>query len=506
MGEESDREMLIRALRYFSDNCVPGDLHPECPYSVLTRSGLGCAEECLDYLAVHEPPKEASVEFIAGIGAVPMRHRRYRQGPAAGSPPFDSGQIYLEQSVLPVDRRSPVALMRGLVELLTEAPLESPEELAKRRGEFFSIEAQLVVQGFDVDNIVRETIIGQIATLICGSVLALVFVDELPDGAFSGSFRSWLSILIPSCQSLDEVKKFYSDPVAGQDLVTKLLGEDQWRIRQWLSSLSREDLVAWRVPEPEEYGSLTIEPAAVHDPKSLWAYDRFTETYLSNWKTVSLHYEWEYLTGKRPPVCLPRYMSFRKLDRADVATAIADREVDQRKGSDSFVVSKYSGRAIELLERGDRSAAVTLFDIACDLSPESANAHNNRGFCRLIDDPALALNDFEIARNLGTVDPFLPAANQMLALHRLQRNASAMKIAEDAWGWDWARADRAVMWDFRTDEAVLTRTDSLLYLAELAAEIARTSGDAVAEAKWRSRASQRRDDTAAAERSSMGLD
>lgn len=47
-----EREIFLRALRQYSDNCEPPELTPDCPYSVTVGPGLwGCGNECMDLLA-----------------------------------------------------------------------------------------------------------------------------------------------------------------------------------------------------------------------------------------------------------------------------------------------------------------------------------------------------------------------------------------------------------------------------------------------------------------------
>jgi hypothetical protein len=487
--DPKNEAMLLNALHFYSDNCAPEDLHPDCPYSVPTSTGLGCAEECLDYLAIHEA--RDGPELGPEIGATPLRPHRSRQGPAKGAPAFDCGQIYIEQRDLPLDRRSPVALLRGLTDLLCQGPPEKPEDRPAAEQELLSLRDQLQAQGFAVENIVYQIIVPRIVATILGYVLVATVATELPDTLPSGQILDWIPLLADDPRPLSELRATLE---AEGDAMSAFLGRlmnGAGKLHRWLQSLSLIDLASWATPTSNAFSVLDTSPPPAPSPLARWAYERFTETYLHNWAKESLELEWAYIKGRQTGSCHARYMAFRKCDRIEVASAIADADLDKSMSRDNDMIGKYVPSAKELLEKGDRRAAVALFDMACDLSPGSADAHNNRGFCRLPDDPALALRDFETARELRPSDPFVTAGNQMLALHKTHRNSAALKIAEDACGWNWSNARSATMWNFQSTSPELLTVDSLLYVAQLAALVAAEAGDPVAEAKWHGRSLQR---------------
>ena len=282
------------------------------------------------------------------------------------------------------------------------------------------------------------------------------------------------------------------------DLGEDLQADRQGGSEQALVHTSGEDLelAEWRVPEPEEFSRVrTVVPHTGSD-LHVWAVDRFAKTYLDSWSTASLSLEWQYLHGNHPGVCTSDEMKSRKIDRSTLAATIADRVTDGRHGAENrLVIDKYTGVAKDLLVKGQHDAAVSIFNMACDLAPDSAYAHNNRGFCKLPDDPEGAISDFERARDMHYSPPVVPGANLVLALHRLGRNTSALQVADDAWEHTSGRDAPATMWDIHSEKPALVEVDAVSYLAELALHIASGSDH---ESMWKTRLGRRRDSSQSA--------
>lgn len=493
----TDHEMLLRALRFYSDHCEPGELHRDCPYSVMTSSGLGCGNECLDYLGQSEAEVgPTGVEIAIGISAKPLRPRRHRPGPGINEPAFDCGQVYVQERELSPERQSPIALLRGLLELLTGPPATNPEDYLKRVEEGRKRWAALDAQGFDVASVVADAISPQMASTLCSLVLLRLIAspdlhDQIPDPDVYG----WTELLIHSDEPIDTVASRLqeSGPDARASVVAGLLGADRFRVQRWLGNCSFDDALQWKPPTIEEFETLSPKDPSLPRSTARWALDRFTETYLDKWGSDSLELEWMYSQGSHSGVCSPQSMNTRRVDKNQLAATIADRRINNRAAtSQNRIVSKYVDSAVEFLEKGDRHRAVSLFDIACELSPFSADAFNNRGFCRLMDEPDLAVKDFETARNLGPSDPFLTAANLSLALYRSNRSAIALKVAEDNWGKDSRLPIPAAVWDLNTEAPTLAKCDdTVLYLAQVAMKVATDSGDTPAATEWRLRAEAR---------------
>ena len=89
-----EREIFLRALRYYSDSCEPPELHAECPFSVDQGPGQrGCGEECLDLLATHNAPSvtEELGNDISIVRSVRPRARRSHLSHKA----YDAREVYL---------------------------------------------------------------------------------------------------------------------------------------------------------------------------------------------------------------------------------------------------------------------------------------------------------------------------------------------------------------------------------------------------------------------------
>ncbi len=262
------------------------------------------------------------------------------------------------------------------------------------------------------------------------------------------------------------------------------------RVAGWMGRLDMVDLIDWKVPTHEQFAALSWEPEPVETAHT-WLFDRFSQTYLDSWHTSSLKREFRYMHGQEPGACSPSQMRTRRIKKEDLAEEIARRFASDDDGADGAGVGysgKYVGVAVDLLKKGERASATAIFDVVCRTSPRSADAFNNRGFCRLPDEPAEALTDFEHAMKLGAKDFALTVANRVLALHRLDRNATALEVAEETWGALRKSNGTSYLWDFTKPDAVLIEVeDCRAYLADLAATVAESSGDSARGIRWRER-------------------
>lgn len=506
----ADGQMLARALRFYSDHCETGNLHPHCPYAVPTRDGLGCGEECLDYLAAHQDDEgsreHADLRFIRI-----QTTRRARRGPDPEAPAYDCRQVRIEEDGLPSERQSPTTLLLQLADALVEPPHTVDANEADRQVTVRSLVDELRRRGFDVERLVTAAIVPVMAqSVVSWAVVTAVTGGQLPSGWTYHERSKWVRMLLQGFgfgfpektqaatdaedgESTGLVKFTVADPKVAK-LVSQMVTIGVGKIRAWMTAQSIEALLAWKTPTPEEFDEIIIPPTGpTEDTLQRWMFERFTSTYLESWAMSSLQHEWQYLHGRQTPPCNAGQLGLRRIDARQLAVVIADRTTSDRGDrSDALTISKYVGVAAELLASGQRDAAVQIFDMACSLSPGSGEALNNRGFCRLPDDPESALVDFERARALGVSDPLVNAANHSLALHRLGRNASALKVAAGAWPGGMTANNDGTMWDFRAVEPSLLTIDSQLYLAELGAEIAQDGADIASARTWNSRAEERR--------------
>ena len=506
--EAADAQMLARALRFYSDHCETGNLHPDCPYAVQTRDGLGCGEECLDYLAAHQGDEGSAEHAHLGLVRITTT-RRARRGPDPQAPAYDCRQVCIEEHGLPPVRQSPTTLLLQLTDALVEPPYTENADEVDRRARVSALIEELQRRGFHVEALVTAAIVPVMGrSVVSWAVVTAVTGKRLPSGWTYHERSKWVPLLLQRFGLAEQrdagidltdsrarsVVEFTVDDVETARLIKQMLTTGLGKIVTWMAAQSIDTLLAWETPTPEEFEEVVVPSVdPTNDTLQRWIFERFTSTYLESWATSSLRHEWQYLHGRQTPPCNSGQLGLRRIDARHLAAVIADRTISDRGDrSDALAISKYVGVATELLASGQRDAAVHIFDMACSLSPGSGEAHNNRGFCRLPDDPETAIADFKLARGLGVSDPLVAAANQSLALHKVGRNASALKIAADTWPGGMANENSATMWDFRAVEPSLITIDSQLYLAELAAEIAQRSGDIASAGTWITRAHERR--------------
>ena len=496
--------ILVTALREYSNSCPPGDLHPDCPFAVRTKDGLGCGEECLDLLAEFDDVTPASgISIGPDIRIAPLVRPRARIGPSPNAMPFDSGQLLLEERRLPLPRQSPTSVLLGLLDGIGEPPPADPGQAAKRAGVVHDMISELYRRGFDADALLHEVYVPALATMTATWVMVRLLAGDQVALDWSYVERSgWAALLLDDQGDLAAVVD--SVRSAGKDhlnaTVARLMTSGRAKVEHWMATLSLDELVAWRVPTAAQYEALEESLAEPSGPQ-VWVMERFINTYLDSWSTESLHHEWAYIHGKAVAPCGPAQMRARRIAREDLACAIANRATGTPVGGlgpASLPLAKYVGVAVELLQKGERASAAAIFDVACNMSPRAPEPFNNRGFCRLPDEPDAAVHDFEKAIALGLPDIALATGNRMLALHRLGRNASAMAIADELWMNGVGSRSQVFVWDFRADTPTLiSGVDSGAYVADLATFIAEQASDDTLAAVWRARLAARQSPPAA---------
>lgn len=393
---------------------------------------------------------------------------------------------------MPVARQSPPTLLLSLVDGLLEPPLQTGIDQTKREENLNAIISELYRRGFDVESIVRDVWVSVIATSIIGSILvALVAGEDLPVDWTYHIRSNWGPLLLGSDDVDTAIGNLRSEGLV-EPTLQRLLFAEKPKVYAWLLDRNLHDLIAWNTPTKDEFDQTApVTPEGISSDH-VWLVERFTKTYLDEWSTGSLHREWEYLRARKPAPCNASQMQARRIDWKDVAQEISERSTGSRgpRGSGSLPIGKYVGVALDLLKRGDRQSAVAIFDVACRALPLSGEALNNRGFCRLPDDPKSALDDFEQAAEIGGADPFVIAANRMLALRFLDRASSALLLADDCWASE-AITGGAWLWDYRAAEPTIIAVENVrTYIAELAALIAHESDDRLKAERWGARAKE----------------
>jgi hypothetical protein len=273
--------------------------------------------------------------------------------------------------------------------------------------------------------------------------------------------------------------------IAEYRFITAITGQFAERIRIWAGTASVDDLIKWHPPTIDDFLAYDLgreSELRAEGRRPRWVIDRFTQTYLKDWSTDSLKLEWRYQQSAEEPPCPAQEMPGRSVDTNDLARALAQATTSS---SASDMMTVFLPTAVRLLQEGNRGAAAAMFDAARHEQWDNAEFHNHFGFCLLPDDPGGALEALEIASRLGyrqTVNVY----NRVLALFRMGRHAAALEIAERAIDrWKDLDTDPSYLWDFTSPEPkLLDNENPRSYLVNLAAHVARASGNEAAAVQW----------------------
>lgn len=182
------------------------------------------------------------------------------------------------------------------------------------------------------------------------------------------------------------------------------------------------------------------------DSQGQWLLDRFTSTYLDQWRTESLCREWNYIHSQESAPCSVAEMRLRVLTIDELSKIMAERLASTRRHHPS-VTTQLVLPAVKFIEEGRRLEAVALFRASVLIEPDSAESHNNLGFCLMPDDPEQALSHFEEATRHGWPNLSLSEANRVLCLLKLGRRTSALDLATEFVSKEPRPVGRTWLWD-----------------------------------------------------------
>ncbi len=476
-----EREVLLRALREYSEYCEPPRLTSDCPFSVdIDPNMRGCGEECMDILGrYHAPPPSGEVEITDQISVRRVRRPRARRGPIPSAParPFDAKEVYLrDASTTDLARWSLPGLLYRLKEVLASPPPKDESELGERETEVKRLIALVEARGVPFDDEVRRYTARHTAAALIALAIphrAQPTETELPP--------AWAAIAAERLGIADTE----SDAKVGARFVEFIRF-----VYDWSEQASLDALVRWSAPTSDvESASLTV--ASERANESQWVMDRFLLTYLHDWDTASLHLEWKYVHGQYAAPCAPSEMTSRVVDEGTLARTIADRAIADGPRDPSLAASRLVRPAVRFLEEGRRASAAALFEAAVEIQPEDPDANNNLGFCLLPDRPEDALASLDAAEALGPTDPLINAANRVVCLARLGHVTSAIDLAEavlsdrpdetgPSFAWLWSLPEV-----IRGAEPTLIEVDDIYaYVIDAACVIAEVTGDPTLLARW----------------------
>lgn len=501
--EGPERDIFMRALRAFSDSCRPPELIAECPYSVDVSQGVrGCGEECLEILDKHEaPPRPEHIEFGEGIFASPLRKRQrdFNVSPS-GARAFDAAETYMSDSSIGDYRQWRTT---SLMVALRENFIPTPEALAKgeRVPKCTAICAELDRRGFSADKFMRYGLGHRfVHTLpLAVSVPALMALEAKEFGVDSSvalpeSLGRWL--VLADILAADNTATGLSAP--GSDASPRRLARHRMdatftsafinRVAFWVRSTSLENLLSWWAPSPDEFFSYEIDkPGAgirVVQEEQEWLLDRFTSTYLSDWRYRSLQLEWLYQQSGAEAEYPRRVMRERRFGRDSLAVAVAD--ASSRRDHVNETSSALNSLACRLVESGRVLSALELLEVAVVKDPDNAELLNALGFCLAPTDPDRSMDFLERARGLGYART-VNLCNRLFILYSLGKYAALLEVAEAAIeSWKSLDSTRSILWNFESDSPeVMKMACPRCYVKKIACFVAEKHGDESTQRRWR---------------------
>ena len=453
-----DPAFIAVAVVRYADACPPS-LHPDCPFSVGSEGSRTCHTECRDVAT-----------RLAKPGATGRGKRTAYL--------YDARQFLLSESgKVPTSQWHTASLMLRLQHALGYPPAVAGNAALRRHIDATNALAYLGQRGFDPDGLVREGLAETIKTNL-QLWLSEVFLDDLRLGQPRNRDRDsgWLAEFGECLQDVQP------EASRGQVMAAATRFGFEHRLDQWLKQAPLSHLVDWRHYPTDPGSSGTSDPS-----EYVWLVERFTKTYLLDWREESLFHEYRYLDGGTQAGVPPDVLMDRSLDENTLSREIARRAVEG-KGEDG--VRRVTRQAVSLLSDGKREEAAALFDAARILHPLSVEAHNNYGFCLLVDDPKRALDGLLKAEELEEKPNPLNRVNQMVALARLDRFEESLAAAESAFHEQSLLPRVAWLWEDLFDgegEPHIADSHPVAYLCSTAREIAKQVGRNDTVGKWATR-------------------
>ena len=407
--EPREREILLRALRDYSERCEPPGLTPDCPFSDETsESGVrACGEECMDLLGKHNaPPPSEQIDLGQGLSIRLPRRPRARRKRYATAKPYDAREIYLQDKASGRPHRWRLAaILYELIEVAQTPPPINVSEAAIRRDHIADLIRVTEGRGlrFEVE------VLPVLRRHTAAAVLAHLHSIRRPFAHMS----TWDEIV--------EEHLAASGSHSPDDLLMPIM--------TWALTANADDLLNW-IPPASGFGVDPDPEIAESYEDGRWIVERFTKTYLRDWSVPALRKEWLYLHGQHPAPCLPLEMGVREIPEAKLAMEMADRLANPPPDRHFPELAQMLVEpALSFLQEGRRTEAAALFEAALRYDRNSPDALNNLGFCLLPDHPDQALRYFEEAATSGRGDIELINVNRMLALTLVGRKTSALDLA-----------------------------------------------------------------------------
>jgi hypothetical protein len=478
--DEAQRRLILEALVAYSDACTLPLLTPNCPfYSVDDQGHPTCGTECVAAVQAGGGTGRSIREVT--LGGLVLTGRTVPQDAAGSADPFDAMRDYIDQRNLrPVDQSTGTLLLR-LGAAMNRGPTPSESQTRMIVHEAW---AELDRRRVPVDSVVRAAILPQMAAQIgmqavsplirqSGMWAELVSDDELDrlderstewfavlDHAYEedraeldndSQILQWVNVEAHR-RKLDEVFRLHEateqvelavDIEVPQSVAAQLLADLRLiyatstrfttRVEQWLNRILTDDLNAvidWTAPPPALFSALP--PLHRLDETGLWIWDRFTKTSLEDWATSSLLREWagnsdEHLDRR---VWLERVCDSEML--AEMALGRLTKRPRRTSPPPKLTADVFVDAALTHLKNDRPEEAARIFQGLVDLNPTDGDALNNLGFCLLPTDPTAALEVLQRSSLFPMAFRAINAANRVLALLLVGREADALTLARES--------------------------------------------------------------------------
>jgi hypothetical protein len=475
----NDEQLLLNALVTYGDACAQPGLTPSCPYYRKDSAGVPyCEEQCrtlLDDFGVRSRP----VRHVQ-IGGLVMSGRQLPLTAAGGVAAFDAQQLYLtDRQKLPANQ-STSSLLMGLRATMTQLPLEEGSALKQRAKATW---LELARRGVPVAGIVRAGVLpgvtAEIASfsllpaMLDAGLLVRAASDEYLQRLRALSDQTWGYVLAQAVDSEDSPESargiamrtfrpdflkyhfgasqllpgFGTDESVRPEAISAAMASDVRftyaisgrflnRVQDWLGRILADDfeeVIAWATPPIPVFTALSARDISP-DPVELWLWERYTVTNEEDWSESSLMLEWQVHNGIKERPLPQTIWAERKTDEGVIANLALlkssskhDRIARRANGlrADDFV-----NVAVRHLRVGEVQKAADLYFGLAELRPSDPGVLNNLGFCLVPLDLELALKYLQRASIFPVEDPVTNAANRVLVLHLLERDAEATRLAD----------------------------------------------------------------------------
>lgn len=493
---ELDRRdaLIASAVLAFADSCTLPKLTPSCPFYEMVDGSPSCGEQCRNISVELGAPSRPIVSHQ--IGGLVMQGREIPAEIASGVYEFDAGRDFMAQRHLPWAEQSIASILVGLEGHFLRALMGNAEskqsslelwhELARRNLPV----ARIAVGGLShsmarsVASVAALPRLRELGVFSIGKGELLANESngwyEFANSAFGEFVKangnrtgSNLQIIIPpGLESIAENSSSLHDAVINDQYLRFVLSDRFFtKVQHWFGRLLSEDPTSvLRQMIPQVAVFINLPDDEVQDDCGRWLWDRFSVTALEDWSPRSLAKEWNWIRFGFSHDVPRRLLLVRSVPLDRIADVYFRQlaEGGQSQKPVGFDASQFVENAAQKLKDGDPIAAADIFLGLAQITPTSADAWNNLGFCLLAYDPQSALQALGRAAQFSSTNDAIRIANHMLALFLLDRSDEALLLTQvemshrpgsSAWVWDIS--------SLRKNPTLITTDDSDSYLRDV---------------------------------------